>query len=829
MNVAHVPGLSHHLLSLRHIADAGNKYIGTRKGIRIVFAKSGDELFAPSCGYLNGLFGYRTDRFSEENVHAVIAPGARPTPPSAADINEFHCSHGHMHEDLLRKTAKQIGVKLRGQLVPCQGCSETKGIRKPVKPFPYTRATKPAERCFADLSGPKSVKSMGGKKYMMIVRDDYSRFTRVFFLRTKDETATYFSKYLAEIAPRKVEVVRSDGGGEFSKGAFGALCTTEKIRQEFTTEDSQQYNGVVERQIAIIEAAGLAARIQAAAKYPNEVFPRGESLRVEQAHWACRALNCTATLANPGYKSPHEIWFGSPPSSSPFPFLKPGFRSVKRRNKLQPKAVRCWYLGPAPNYPRDAMRILSKSGRVVATRHVTWAHLPTHIPFTPQQAILAPRKNFSDGDESREGQAPSAAVKSRPTSSEDDGSGGEGHSGDDSTDNVFLYDGVDVRDGLDDLDDTPQKTDERRKRYQRKLRAFNTKRINRQGSVVETNSGRVSNAPSRGGEGNSSLRSRTGGGGSSGSDSASNTVGSGNESAPTSISSQDGGEGTGGGREGESASPSHAPSYSTSTPDSGEGVAQPVLSGRDRRNLEWMEGLPELTAGRTRGETRADALLAKLESVREEMYAFNVASASSPGELEFGFRSPIGLHVGQTESIPPNWADIQKSEFYEEWLNAMKLELDGHIEIGMFLADVVPKGVNVITAKWVFAWKTDSDGYITKAKARLVARGFGQELGVDYFDTFAPTPTVSSIKVTLAIAVQNDWPLYHFDVKQAFVQAKLDTDVYMKLPYGCGERTGKVVKLDRALYGIKQAGRQWSAVLCQTLVDEHGMEQCRCC
>ena len=227
MNVTHVPGLSHHLLSLRRIADAGNKYIGAREGIRIVFAKSGDELFAPSCGQLNGLFGYRTDRSSEENLHAVIAPGARPT-PSAVDINEFHCSHGHMHEDLLRKTAKKIGVKFRGQLVPYQGCSEAKGIRKSVKPFTYTRATKPAEQCFVDLSGPKSVKSMGGKEYMMIVKDDFWRFTRVFFLRTKDETATYFSKYLAEIALRKVEVVRSDGGGEFSKGAFGALCTTEK-------------------------------------------------------------------------------------------------------------------------------------------------------------------------------------------------------------------------------------------------------------------------------------------------------------------------------------------------------------------------------------------------------------------------------------------------------------------------------------------------------------------------------------------------------------------------------------------------------------------------
>ena len=87
---------------------------------------------------------------------------------------------------------------------------------------------------------------------------------------------------------------------------------------------------------------------------------------------------------------------------------------------------------------------------------------------------------------------------------------------------------------------------------------------------------------------------------------------------------------------------------------------------------------------------------------------------------------------------------------------------------------------------------------------------------------------MSSVKVALAIAVQNEWLLYHFDVKQAFVQAKLDTEVYVKLPYECGKRTGKVIKLDRALYGTNQAGRQWSAALCQTLlVDEHGMEQDR--
>ena len=75
----------------------------------------------------------------------------------------------------------------------------------------------------------------------------------------------------------------------------------------------------------------------------------------------------------------------------------------------------------------------------------------------------------------------------------------------------------------------------------------------------------------------------------------------------------------------------------------------------------------------------------------------------------------------------------------------MRLELDEHIEIGTFSADV-PNRVNVITAKWVFAWKTDSDGYITKAKARLIASGFGQQLGADYFNTFAPTQPCHLLK-----------------------------------------------------------------------------------
>lgn len=96
--------------------------------------------------------------------------------------------------------------------------------------------------------------------------------------------------------------------------------------------------------------------------------------------------------------------------------------------------------------------------------------------------------------------------------------------------------------------------------------------------------------------------------------------------------------------------------------------------------------------------------------------------------------------------------------------------------------------------------KTDHDSFTTKA--RVVARALGKKHGVDYFETFAATPSVSSMNMELAIAVRTH------RLTQAFVRAPLDTDVFMKLPMGCGRRTGDMVKLDRAPYGVKQTSCQ---------------------
>ena len=114
---------------------------------------------------------------------------------------------------------------------------------------------------------------------------------------------------------------------------------------------------------------------------------------------------------------------------------------------------------------------------------------------------------------------------------------------------------------------------------------------------------------------------------------------------------------------------------------------------------------------------------------------------------------------------------------------------------------MVPDGVNVVSAGWVFSWKVDKDGNIVKPIARLVARGFSQVHTVDFLETYAPTPAASSVKLLVAIAVKNDWDLQQLVVKQAFIQADLDCyNIFMKLPDGCGDKSGKKVKLNKTVY-----------------------------
>ena len=116
-------------------------------------------------------------------------------------------------------------------------------------------------------------------------------------------------------------------------------------------------------------------------------------------------------------------------------------------------------------------------------------------------------------------------------------------------------------------------------------------------------------------------------------------------------------------------------------------------------------------------------------------------------------------------------------------------------------------------------------GRVVRAKARLVARGVRQRAGVEYFETYSPCPSVASIRLLAAIVCELGMDLCHFDAEQAFVQSELREDVYMRPPKGCGSMSGKMIKLCRSLYGLKQASRQWNHHLVRGR-RSLGFEQC---
>ena len=192
-----------------------------------------------------------------------------------------------------------------------------KGLRKPIAWSTHTRTDKKLRWAFIDLSGKMAIPSIEGKGYTLIVRDDWTQFTRLYFLGQTSDVASAFESFLAKIrvnnTPFAVMAVRSDVGGEVFGGSFRNLCHKRGIKQEFTLVDSPNYNGVAEQTLALINDTAVAVGIQAPVLYLGApVYP---SLWAEAVSWAHQVLNRIATTENSEDKSPYEMWYGSPPPS----------------------------------------------------------------------------------------------------------------------------------------------------------------------------------------------------------------------------------------------------------------------------------------------------------------------------------------------------------------------------------------------------------------------------------------------------------------------------------------------------------------------------------
>jgi histone deacetylase 1/2 len=153
------------------------------------------------------------------------------------------------------------------------------------------------------------------------------------------------------------------------------------------------------------------------------------------------------------------------------------------------------------------------------------------------------------------------------------------------------------------------------------------------------------------------------------------------------------------------------------------------------------------------------------------------------------------------------------------WVTAMKEEYDALMTNQTWSLVPLPASRKPIGCKWVFRIKQNPDGSVHKYKARLVAKGYSQIQGFDYMETFSPVVKPITVRLILSIAISRGWMLKQLDVNNAFLNGKLDEEVYMSQPPGFESPDKTLVcRLHKALYGLKQAPRAWFHKLTSTLL-----------
>lgn len=171
------------------------------------------------------------------------------------------------------------------------------------------------------------------------------------------------------------------------------------------------------------------------------------------------------------------------------------------------------------------------------------------------------------------------------------------------------------------------------------------------------------------------------------------------------------------------------------------------------------------------------------------------------------------------EPEPRNLPEVKMSQNSKAWHDAMVGEMQSHAENATWELVSLLSGRKAVGSRWVFKLKKDAAGNVSRYKARLVARGYSQQCGVDFDKMFAPVTNQTTLRALLAIASTEGIALKHLDVKTAYLNGNLEEEVFMKQPPGFTEpgRKHLVCRLKKSIYGLKQSARCWNRKLHEAL------------
>ncbi|GJU97314.1 putative ribonuclease H-like domain-containing protein [Tanacetum coccineum] len=276
----------------------------------------------------------------------------------------WHIRLGHINFKTMNKLVKRnlvrgLPSKLFENNQTCVACQKGKQHRASCKSKIVSSISQPLHMLHMDLFGPTFVKSLMKKMYCLVVTDDYSRFSWVFFLATKDETSGILKSFITgveNLIDQRVKVIRCDNGTEFKNKEMNQFCERKGIKREFSVARTPQQNGVAERKNrTLIEAART---MLADSKLPTTFW-------AEAVNTACYVQN-RVLVTKPHNKTPYELFLGRKPALG---FMRPFgcpvtiLNTIDHLGKFDGKADEGFFVGYSIN--SKAFRVFNSRTRIV--------------------------------------------------------------------------------------------------------------------------------------------------------------------------------------------------------------------------------------------------------------------------------------------------------------------------------------------------------------------------------------------------------------------------------------------------------------------------------
>nr|GFA48143.1 hypothetical protein [Tanacetum cinerariifolium] len=180
-------------------------------------------------------------------------------------------------------------------------------------------------------------------------------------------------------------------------------------------------------------------------------------------------------------------------------------------------------------------------------------------------------------------------------------------------------------------------------------------------------------------------------------------------------------------------------------------------------------------------------------------------------------------HEFQWTKDHPLEQNVKEAMTDPTWIDSMQEELLRFKRLDVWVLVPAPDNISPLTLKWLFKNKHDEEQTVIRNKSRLVVRGYRQEEGIDFEESFASVARMEAFRIFLAYAVHKSFTVFQMDVKTAFLHGFLKEDVYVCQPEGFidADHPSHVYKLKKALYGLKQAPRAWYDELLKFLLQNH--------